>query len=64
MNIRRRSSALYEEPDIIGMQESMITLQKQLINEEARCCVISIVGMGSSGKATLTKKVYRDVREF
>ncbi|RWR76932.1 disease resistance protein RPP8-like protein [Cinnamomum micranthum f. kanehirae] len=54
LNIRKRSSALYEEPDIIGMQESMITLKEQLINKEARCCVISIVGMG--GKTTLTKK--------
>ncbi|RWR76935.1 LOW QUALITY PROTEIN: putative disease resistance protein [Cinnamomum micranthum f. kanehirae] len=39
----------------------MITLKKQLINEEARCCVISVVGMG--GNTTLTKKVYHDVKE-
>eukprot|EP00268_Persea_americana_P061574 TRINITY_DN7790_c0_g1_i4.p1 TRINITY_DN7790_c0_g1~~TRINITY_DN7790_c0_g1_i4.p1 ORF type:complete len:244 (-),score=40.19 TRINITY_DN7790_c0_g1_i4:91-822(-) len=49
----RRFSALLEEPEVVGQQEEISTLKKQLINGEQRRCVISIFGMGGSGDISI-----------
>lgn len=57
MNEHRHSSAMFEHPDGVGLQESMTTLMEQLVNEETRRWVISIVGIGGYGKTTLKIKI-------
>lgn len=59
---QRRTFALFQESDVVGLQEDTEALKELLINGEPRCCVVSIVGMAGSGQTTLAKKVHHDVK--
>ncbi|KAF8405340.1 hypothetical protein HHK36_010244 [Tetracentron sinense] len=51
----RRSYSHVEEEDVIGLEEGIKALVAELIKEEVRFRVVSIVGIGGSGKTTLAK---------
>ncbi|KAF2297015.1 hypothetical protein GH714_014699 [Hevea brasiliensis] len=57
----QRDSALFtEEDDVAGFEEESWLLKTLLMGKEKDQTLISVVGMGGSGKTTLVAKAYKD----
>ncbi|XP_049378609.1 disease resistance protein RPM1-like [Solanum stenotomum] len=59
-NDRRGDALLLEEAELVGIENPTQQLIGWLVEDDPRLKVVSVVGMGGSGKTTLVKKVYED----
>ncbi|PQM36141.1 hypothetical protein Pyn_04547 [Prunus yedoensis var. nudiflora] len=65
-DIRRRvqnqaeSSLYHKEDELVGIEGDKNLLMGWLMNEEQRQTVVSVVGMGGSGKTTLVARTFKD----
>ncbi|KAM3358474.1 hypothetical protein P3S68_021405 [Capsicum galapagoense] len=59
-NDRRDDALLLEETKLVGIKNPRQQLIGWLVEDDPRLKVVSVVGMGGSGKTTLVKKVYED----
>ncbi|KAK4379653.1 hypothetical protein RND71_001515 [Anisodus tanguticus] len=59
-NDRRGDALLLEEAELVGIEIPRQQLIDWLVEDDPRLKVVSVVGMGGSGKTTLVKKVYED----
>lgn len=59
-NDRRSDALLLEEDEIVGIEKPRKELISLILKEDPTLKVISVVGMGGSGKTTLVKRVYDD----
>ncbi|PHT60204.1 hypothetical protein CQW23_02567 [Capsicum baccatum] len=59
-NDRRGDALLLEEAELVGIGNPRQQLIGWLVEDDPRLKVVSVVGMGGSGKTTLVKKVYED----
>ncbi|OMO59364.1 Disease resistance protein [Corchorus capsularis] len=57
----KEDALLKEEDDLVGIEAPRKKLMALLLAEDSRLKVISVVGMGGSGKTTLVNKVFDDV---
>ncbi|XP_060216849.1 putative disease resistance protein At1g50180 [Lycium barbarum] len=59
-NDRRGDALLLEEAELMGIENPRQQLIGWLVEDDPRLKVVSVVGMGGSGKTTLVKKVCED----
>ncbi|KAK2973041.1 hypothetical protein RJ640_020401, partial [Escallonia rubra] len=57
---RRGDALLIEEAELVGIEQPKRQLISWLVNDDSGLKVVSVAGMGGSGKTTLVKKVYED----
>nr|GLL40875.1 hypothetical protein BC332_02536 [Ipomoea trifida] len=63
-NDRRSDALVLGEDEIVGIENARKELISLLLKKDHTLKVISVVGMGGSGKTTLVKRVYDDAEHY